>query len=120
MSRILLVDDDADMLLITSNWLKRAGYEVVTKGSGKEALDFLAGEKPDLVVLDYAMPDVDGPAVFLAMQESDLQKNTPVLFRTGMEDPDSTALMEQLKSAGVIPKSEGKKRLLEAVERALS
>ena len=119
MSNILLVDDDEDMIRLTANWLKRAGHEVFTATSGQEALDFLSAAKPDLIVLDYAMPGMDGPATLEAIKASESTKNIPVLFRTGMEDGSINDVMEKLSPAGVVPKSEGKSSLLNAVSDIL-
>ena len=61
MERILLVDDDEDMMMLTSRWLSKEGYDVTMKTSGKAALSFLDENEVDLVILDYAMPEMDGP-----------------------------------------------------------
>ena len=114
MGKILLVDDDKDMLTLSSMWLKKTGHEVVSVTSGKEALDYLKTDKPDLIILDYAMPEMDGPAVFKAITADDETKNIPVLFRTGMDDDIGS------HDVGVIPKSEGKAALLQAVADVLS
>ena len=63
MSHILLIDDDEDMLAMTGRWLEKAGYTVTKAQSGKEALEMLAVENPDLILLDYAMPGMNGPQV---------------------------------------------------------
>ena len=116
MGRILLVDDDADMMRLCANWLKKAGHEVFTETSGEAALDFLASEKVDLILLDYAMPGMNGPDTFAEIKKNDTLKNIPVLFRTGMEDDDTAGIMSSLSPAGVIPKSEGKAALIKAVD----
>ena len=119
MSLILLVDDDEDMMKLTANWLKKAGYEVATETSGEAALAYVSNTKPDLILLDYAMPVMDGPATFKALQEDPAAKEIPVLFRTGMDDMSISEVMETLKPRGVVPKSEGKAALLKAVSGVL-
>jgi len=119
MSLILLVDDDKDMTVLTSRWLTKAGYEVETVYSGPEALSFMEGSQPDLVLLDYAMPEMDGPAVFEAMKANEKTKEIPVLFRTGMDDENSADILDRISPRGVIPKSEGKAALLSAVSEVL-
>ncbi len=114
MSLLLLVDDDEDMTALTSRWLTKAGYEVHTEFSGAGALSFLKSTKPDLILLDYAMPEMDGPAVLEAIRADDATKDIPVLFRTGMDDDIGS------HDVGVIPKSEGKATLLQAVADVLS
>lgn len=115
MGKILLVDDDKDMLTLSSMWLKKTGHEVVSVTSGKEALDYLKTDKPDLIILDYAMPEMDGPAVFKAIMTDDETKNIPVLFRTGMDDD----VLSDLAPAGIVSKSEGKQALMTAVSGIL-
>ena len=120
MSLILLIDDDEDMLAITGRWLEKAGYEVAKTTSGKDALSFLAGRKPDLILLDYAMPEMDGPTVLQRIRSNDELKTIPVLYRTGMDDTVLGNETDQIKADGVVPKSEGKPALLKAVERAFA
>ncbi len=115
MSRILLVDDDEDMMRLTGNWLKKAGHDVSMAASGQEALDWLGANDADLILLDYAMPGMDGPETFKAIKAVEKLKDIPVLFRTGMDDGDSAEIMGSLNPDGVVPKSEGKGTLMKAV-----
>ena len=120
MSRILLVDDDKDMIKLTARWLQKAGYEVETALSGKDALESIARSRPDLILLDYVMPDMDGPATLEAIRENDAFCDIPVLFRTGKDDADSTEVMEKLHPTGVVSKAEGKPKLMKVVADVLS
>ncbi len=120
MKQILLVDDDADMLMLTGRWLEREGFLALPVHSGREALDALGVTGVDLIVLDYAMPEMDGPAVLEALRKNPALSAIPVLFRTGKEDADSAEIMEKLHPEGIVPKAEGKAALLEAVKRILS
>src|SRR5688572_4137116 len=72
--RILLVDDDADLLLLVSMRLKSNGYEVASVNSGDKALAQLAVFRPHVVITDQRMPGMDGLALFEA-----IQKNLPRL-----------------------------------------
>lgn len=118
MSHITVVDDDKDMLLLTSRWLEKTGYKVSKAASGKEALDLILAEKPDLVLLDYCMPEMDGPEVLKAIRSSDSIKNIPVLYRTGMDDISGEDKSEPAPN-GIVSKADGKPGLLKAVEAAL-
>ncbi|MCC5023064.1 MAG: response regulator [Candidatus Synoicihabitans palmerolidicus] len=60
---ILSVDDEPDVTDIIAFNLRRHGYEVSTAATGREALDAIATRRPDLVLLDLMLPDVDGFAV---------------------------------------------------------
>ena len=118
MSRILLIDDDEDMLAMTGRWLEKGGYEVVKATSGMEALEKLSMEKPDLIILDYAMPQMSGPEVLEKIRSNNDYDNIPVLFRTGMEDKDLQG-GNSLKPDGFVSKSEGKPTLMKTVESYL-
>ena len=116
MSKILLIDDDEDMIALTARWLEKAGYEVTKATSGKEALDILTGQKPDLILLDYCMPEMDGPAVLKEIRTNDTTKEIPVLYRTGMDD----AVSGEYTADGIVSKSEGKPGLSKALQEALA
>ncbi len=112
MSLVMLVDDDTDMLKLTERWVIKAGFETLCASSGAEALDILKAAKPDVIVLDYAMPVMDGPALYREIKAGENTKDIPVIFRTGKEDEESEAVLKDLAPAGVVPKSEGKPGLL--------
>lgn len=120
MSLILLVDDDEDMMAITSRWFKKAGYDVQTANSGKSAIESLKSIQPDLIILDYAMPEMDGPATFEALKADDATAKIPVLFRTGIEDANSSEVLANLDPTGVVSKGDGKPKLLKAVAEILA
>ncbi|MBQ7506853.1 MAG: response regulator [Lachnospiraceae bacterium] len=119
MSHILLVDDDEDMLALTGRWLEKAGYRVSKAPSGKEALALIEEEKPDLVLLDYAMPDMNGPEVLKEIRLRDESQKITVLFRTGLDDPDAANQEGEYRADGIVSKSEGKPGLMKAVAAAL-
>lgn len=60
MRRVMMVDDDEDILQVVSEKLRWAGYEVITVNNGRDGLEKARKEKPDLVLLDIMMPDLDG------------------------------------------------------------
>lgn len=119
MSLILLVDDDKDMLELTRRWLTKAGHEVLCATSGREAIECLSAVHPDLILLDYAMPEMNGPDVCRALLADDRYKDIPVVFRTGIDDDEYGAVMAELNPAGVVSKSEGKNALISAVDGVL-
>lgn len=120
MSRILLIDDDGDMLKLTARWFAKAGDEVSMATSGEEALEILESEGFDIILLDYAMPKMDGPATLEAIRSMDSSKDIPVLFRTGKEDESLSDIMDRLHPAGVVSKTESKPKLMKAVSDILS
>ncbi len=92
--RMLFVDDDEAMRMILSATLPRlAEVDVVTAATGAHALDRLAHETFDLVLLDYELPDVDGPRLCTQIRDR-LGPALPVVFLSGHgEGPERTAAL---------------------------
>lgn len=90
--KILVVDDEADLLKTVRDYLVESGFEVATAGSGRAALFLNRDEKPDLVVMDIMMPEMDGwEASRLIRRESDV----PIIMLTARdEDADKIAALE--------------------------
>lgn len=65
---VLLIDDDLDFLLTTSRLLRRAGYEVLSAGSGRQGLKIFARRPADVVITDILMPDIEGMATILELR----------------------------------------------------
>jgi CheY-like chemotaxis protein len=80
---ILVVDDDAPILLLMRNLLREFGFEPVAAGSGAQALDEVQRRKPDLILLDRNMPGMSGDEVLAAMRGQDALSSVPVLMLTG-------------------------------------
>jgi DNA-binding response OmpR family regulator len=78
-AKILVADDDADLLDVVRYVLRRHAFEVVTAADGVQALDAFAQESPDLVVLDVHMPRLDG---FEVCRRIRAESNTPVIMLT--------------------------------------
>lgn len=114
MKRILLVDDDTDMMMITERWLKKE-YEVATASSGKEALDYLNTTRPDLVLLDFMMPEMDGPATLKEIRSNPETAELAVFFLTGADDEASIKEAEKYGPQGFLAKSLGKKGIMGAL-----
>lgn len=85
--KVLIIDDDPMILKVIRSYLKET-YKVYCIRSGEEALKFFAKQIPDVVLLDYMMPGMDGPAVFRWMQEEESTKDVPVFFMTAVTDRD--------------------------------
>lgn len=116
--KILIVDDDLDMMMITERWLTKAGYEVSRAASGQEAVDILKKEDFDLVLLDYSMPDMDGKDTLIAIRKDN--EDVKVLFRTGIDDVDIEEVVNDYHANGYVSKSEGKPKLMAAIDKLLN
>jgi len=92
--RILLVDDDPDLLVLLAGQLRGDGFEVQTARDGEEALRRLAGGWPDLILLDMMMPRMDGLAF---ARELKSRADLPVIVLSAIDTADSKAdLLEEV------------------------
>ena len=82
--RILVVDDDADLVEILCFNLKKAGYAVGTAGNGVEALRKARSLSPDLILLDLMLPELDGFAVCEILRRNAATASIPVIMLTAL------------------------------------
>ncbi len=78
--RLLLIDDDPNLILLVKDYLEFRGYEVIAAGNGMEALDSLKQKLPDLIVCDVMMPEMDGYTFVQHIREDSRTNWIPVLF----------------------------------------
>ena len=82
--KILVIDDSASIVEVARIALEMIGkMEVRSFATGQEALDLLPSWRPDLILLDYHLPDMDGPAILKHIQENPITASIPVVFLTG-------------------------------------
>jgi two-component system chemotaxis response regulator CheY len=119
MARILVVDDDAHTVRVTSLWLSRNGHEVLEASHGAAALDLLDRESVDLIISDMNMPRMDGMTLASAVRRK-LGGAVPMLVLSSR--CDHAELAERLKSVNVelFPKPFVPSRLLAHVEQLLA
>jgi CheY-like chemotaxis protein len=79
MPRILIVDDDPDLLVLLDAHYSVRGYTVAVAGSCEEALRMAAAARPDVVLLDYCLPKMDGTRFIEILRGDELTKRTPVV-----------------------------------------
>jgi len=79
-AKILVVDDEADILEIVGYNLKKEGYKVLTTDNGKEAIEVASKEKPDLIILDVMMPEMDGMETCHQIRNLPKLKDTLITF----------------------------------------
>jgi DNA-binding NarL/FixJ family response regulator len=78
--RLLLIDDDPNLILLVKDYLEFRGYEVLTADNGKEALNLLEQHLPDMIVCDIMMPEMDGYALIENVRQDPRTSWIPVLF----------------------------------------
>jgi two-component system alkaline phosphatase synthesis response regulator PhoP len=85
-NKILLVDDDNDILEFIKYNLEKEGYQVYTANNGRSAIDIAVKELPVLIMLDVMMPDMDGVETCIKMREHPKLKNTFIIFLTARNE----------------------------------
>ncbi|HEY0916215.1 MAG TPA: response regulator transcription factor [Solimonas sp.] len=86
MQTILVVDDDPNIREVVCFALQKAGFRTVTADNGAQALQRHASERPDLVVLDITMPELDGTEVCRRLRADPAQRQTPIIFLSARDD----------------------------------
>ena len=95
MDRILVVDDDRDIVRLVRSYLEKAGYQVLTAYDGESALRVLRTEKPQLLILDLMLPDRDGWDVARLVRADSNIAATPIIMLTArVEDNDKIVGLE--------------------------
>jgi two-component system alkaline phosphatase synthesis response regulator PhoP len=95
MERILVVDDDRDIVRLVRSYLEKAGYQVVTAYDGETALHMLRREQPHLLILDLMLPDRDGWDVARLVRSDSQLAATPIIMLTArVEDTDKIVGLE--------------------------
>ena len=103
--RVLIVDDEPDIRTIGELSLSAiGGWQVVQAASGAEALERLAADRPDLVLLDVMMPGMDGPTTLAKMRETEAGQHLPVIFMTARTQRSDVESYLELGAIGVIAK----------------
>ena len=100
---ILVIDDDPLMLKVIKDYLHDQ-YDVATAKGGKIAYKFLEKKHTDLILLDYEMPDEDGPTVYQKIREMPNLQDVPILFLTGVSDKSRIMSVLALKPQGYLLK----------------
>jgi len=89
MPKVLVVDDDMAGLLMASEALSAAGFEVIEAEDGQEAVEQFDEHRPDIVVMDVVMPRMDGFESCAVIRDRDGGKHVPILMITGLDDVES-------------------------------
>ncbi len=100
--KILVVDDDREVRMATRDFLTSKGHDVTLAEDGVQALKLLATVKPDVVLLDVAMPEMDGMETLRRIVAG--YPNLPVIMVTANADIEITSKVLQLGAADYVPK----------------
>lgn len=113
--KILVVDDSGIMLRNIKRWLEDK-YQVILANSGAMAIKYLATNRPDLVLLDYEMPVIDGSQVLEMIRTETEFCDIPVIFLTGKNDKESIMKVLELKPEGYLLKSMEPQKIIQEID----
>jgi two-component system response regulator VicR len=118
---VVCIEDEPEMIDLVKLILSRKGFQVVGAMGGREGLEAIQNEKPDLVLLDLMMPDMDGWEVYQKMKADDATKSIPVIVVTAKaQSIDKVLGLHIAKVDDYITKPFGPQELLESVEQVLA
>jgi CheY-like chemotaxis protein len=118
--RILVVEDEKDIILVLRMALEKEGYVISEANDGIEALERVQAEKPDLILLDIMMPKLDGYTVNVRLKDNPETAKIPVIIITGRgQVQEMLKLREELKSTAYLEKPFTVAMLLEKIKELL-
>jgi DNA-binding response OmpR family regulator len=119
-SRVLVVDDEPKIVAHLREFLEGLGYEVSSARNGREALERVAAQQPDLILLDCVMPVMDGVAVCQALRLQEATRLLPILMVTALTDVDSRVRAFESGVDDVVTKPFHHRELVTRIHSALT
>ena len=118
--RVLVVDDDADLVKMLKVRIEAEGYEFMNAVDGKDMLDVLKIKKPHVILLDIMLPTMDGYSALREMRKNEEYANIPVIILSAKEKKKVGDLFILEKIAFFVEKPFETKELMEKVREAIS
>ncbi len=118
--KILAIDDDIEVVSLLKQSLERYGYEVMTAQSGPEGLEKAFSRKPDLILLDIIMPDMDGLSVLRQLRSESSTCSMPVILLTAKGRTEDIFEAEKYRPTDYIVKPVALKDLLRLIKKYLA
>jgi DNA-binding response OmpR family regulator len=117
---IMLVDDERELVAVVRTMLEENGFNVRCAYDGTQVFDFLKKQKPDLVILDIMMPQMDGLEVLTRLKGNPATASIPVILMTEKADGEDVMVGYKMGADFYIPKPFTKNQLLDGVNSILS
>jgi two-component system response regulator VicR len=119
--KILCIEDEQEMIELVRLILEKQGYQVIGAIGGEQGLEFIAKEKPDLVILDLMMPGMDGWEVYQRMKGLEGAQEIPVIILTAKAQVIDRVLGLHIAQVDdYITKPFGPQELVDSIEKALA
>ncbi|MDH5372760.1 MAG: response regulator [Acidimicrobiia bacterium] len=117
--RILVIDDAEATLRLLQVALGREGYEVITKTDGESGLASIAEQLPDVLILDIALPDIDGWEILARLRDDERTAQIPVLIMSAHDTDDIRGRADVTEASAFIAKPFAPEHLRRQVRRLL-
>lgn len=118
--RLVLAEDDPDIRAIATFVLRRGGFEVTAVENGRDAVEVARQSPPDLIVLDWMMPELDGPAACAMLKADPATANVPVVYLTAKTERRELEAALALGAAGYVIKPFDPTALAESIRAFLT
>ncbi|MDR9398311.1 MAG: response regulator [Salibacter sp.] len=118
--KVLVVDDEPNIIMSLDFLIKKAGYDLFIARNGTEALTIIEDERPDLIVLDIMMPDIDGFEVCRRVKSSEELKDIHVIFLSAKSRQGDIKKGLEIGADNYITKPFSTKELLKEIKTILS
>lgn len=118
--KVLIVDDDPYILMSLDYLMKTNGYEVFVARNGTEALQSISDHRPDLVLLDIMMPDVDGYAICSSIKSNPVTSHIKVVFMSAKTRPADIRKAYDLGAVHYVTKPFSTRELLKSINEILA
>lgn len=116
---VLVVDDNIILLRTVKDMLEDQ-YSVSISTSGYQALEMIKRKKPDIILLDYEMPEMNGAEVLQKLHSEEETRDIPVVFFTASARRDTVTMLIKLNPSGYVLKPPNKQNLLNQIEKILN
>jgi len=117
--KILVVDDEPDLLKVVTFRLRKLGYDIIEATDGQKAMDLIQEHRPHLILLDLRLPIMDGREVCRRVKADDQLKHIPIFFITASSGAVNLEMTKELKAEGFLVKPFEPEELLEIVEKLI-
>ena len=118
-AKILVIDDEPNIVQTLQDRLEMNDYKVITAGNGKEGLEKALSEKPDIILLDVIMPVMDGHEMLERLRQTDVGKEMPVIMLTARSQSQDISRADACGIEDYVVKPFDLSELLEKIENTL-
>ena len=117
--KVMIVDDEISIIELLTMILSSSGYEVVSTVKALDSIILAHNEMPELIILDYKMPGMDGINVLKGLRASHMTKHIPIVFVTGNKTPELYQRIKENNALDIITKPFSSQEIISICEQAI-